>query len=782
MNTSKTNSLQNELRDKVDLFLSHWKFISACLILALGIAFLFLRYANYQYQATAIIKINSDKQQKQLPEISALQDYGLFSSDYTNVTDEIEIIKSRALVRQVVEDLKLNIKYYVKGKIKEQEVYKNPPVILNFFESDSIINSVDTTLFLKMKSINKFTLSNEEGSEIFNYEGDNAKEYAFGDRITSGFGDFIITPNTGKYDITPGTSLKIQLSDITRVVEQYQGKVKTSNEKGSNIIKISLNENIKYKAALVLDKLVEKYNNDVIEDKEKVVEATSNFINNRLNVVSNELEQVDFTAETLQKNNRLTALGSQADIFLQSEKANDAKIINTTNQIQLIDYMKDHLNNNDSDSDLLPADVGIADNSVMQITKSHNELVLQRDRILKNSTDKNPTVINLNEQIAALKQNLNQSLDNIKSANSITLNALNREDARISSQLYSAPTKARQFRDVKRQQDIKESLYLYLLQKREETAISQGMSSPNAKIVDKAYTTMNPVSPKKMVVYLAAFILGLALPIGLIYTKDLLNTNIESKADLEKVVSIPYLGDIPKSNKKNLMIKRVDYSPKAEAFRIIRSNINFLLQKHKSDCKTIFVTSTKAQEGKSHTSTNLAKSFSFSEKKVLLIETDIRVPRVNDYLDITPDKGLTNYISDASLSVSDVTFTIKDNPFLDVIPSGAIPPNPAELLMNERVAELFDIAKKSYDYIVVDTAAVGLVTDTLLISDHADIFVYVVSANNIDKRELHIAQTLYEEKRLPNMAVLLNGTLKRKGYGYGYGNNPQRKKKKFGII
>lgn len=570
MNTSKTNSLQNELRDKVDLFLSHWKFISACLILALGIAFLFLRYANYQYQATAIIKINSDKQQKQLPEISALQDYGLFSSDYTNVTDEIEIIKSRALVRQVVEDLKLNIKYYVKGKIKEQEVYKNPPVILNFFESDSIINSVDTTLFLKMKSINKFTLSNEEGSEIFNYEGDNAKEYAFGDRITSGFGDFIITPNTGKYDITPGTSLKIQLSDITRVVEQYQGKVKTSNEKGSNIIKISLNENIKYKAALVLDKLVEKYNNDVIEDKEKVVEATSNFINNRLNVVSNELEQVDFTAETLQKNNRLTALGSQADIFLQSEKANDAKIINTTNQIQLIDYMKDHLNNNDSDSDLLPADVGIADNSVMQITKSHNELVLQRDRILKNSTDKNPTVINLNEQIAALKQNLNQSLDNIKSANSITLNALNREDARISSQLYSAPTKARQFRDVKRQQDIKESLYLYLLQKREETAISQGMSSPNAKIVDKAYTTMNPVSPKKMVVYLAAFILGLALPIGLIYTKDLLNTTIESKADLEKVVSIPYLGDIPKSNKKNLMIKRVDYSPKAEAFRIIR--------------------------------------------------------------------------------------------------------------------------------------------------------------------------------------------------------------------
>ena len=256
-----------------------------------------------------------------------------------------------------------------------------------------------------------------------------------------------------------------------------------------------------------------------------------------------------------------------------------------------------------------------------------------------------------------------------------------------------------------------------------------------------------------------------------------MNTSIETKADLEKVVSIPFLGDIPKSDKKGLMIKKVDYSPKAEAFRIIRSNINFMLQKHDKSCKTVFVTSTKAQEGKSHTSTNLAMSFSFSEKKVLLVETDIRVPRVNEYLDIKPDKGLTNYISDSELSVADVTYKMKDNPFLDVIPSGAIPPNPAELLMSERVAELFDFAKDKYDYIIVDTAAVGLVTDTLLISDHADIFVYVVSANNIDKRELQqTAQTLFDENRLPNMVTLLNSTVKRKGYGYGYGAEAVKKK------
>ncbi|WP_299229356.1 polysaccharide biosynthesis tyrosine autokinase [uncultured Psychroserpens sp.] len=778
-----TNKIQYELRDKVDLFVSKWKFILFCLILAIGIAFLYLRYANYQYQATASIKINEERKSSQrLPELSALQDYGMFSTDFSNVTDEIEIIRSRTLVKQVVEDLKLNIKYFVRGKIKEQEVYTNPPVILNFFENDSVINTIDTTLYIQIKTPTKFTLSNEEGNDFFDIESANAKEHAFGDRIRTGFGDFVITPNIGQYASEPGSNIKIEMSNIKNTIQEYQAKLKTSTNKGSSIITISLKESLKDKAEMILDKLIEKYNQDVIDDKEKIVKATSDFINNRLDVVSNELEQVDFTAETLQKNERLTALSSQADIFLQSEKENEVKLINTTNQIQLIDYMKDRINDETAENDLLPADVGIADNSVAQITKSHNELVLQRDRILKSSTEKNPVVINLNDQIRALKQNLNQSLDNIQSANRITLNTLNREDARISAQIYSAPGKARQFRDVKRQQDIKESLYLYLLQKREETAIAQGMSSPNAKIVDAAFSMSQPVAPKKNMVYLAAVLLGLLAPVSFIYAKDILNTKIKTKQELLKVLDIPFLGDIPKSERKKKVVQKVDYSPKAEAFRIVRSNIDFMLQDGTKKCRTLYVTSTTAQEGKSHTSTNLASSFSFSEKRVLLIETDIRVPRVNDYLKIKADKGLTDYISDKSLSISDVTVKMEDNEFLHVIPSGTIPPNPAELLMSDRVGELFDIAKKSYDYIIVDTAAVGLVTDTLLISDHADMFIYVVSANNIDKRQLHIAKTLHDENRLPNMATLLNGTTKRKGYGYGYGNNPQRKKKRFGFI
>jgi capsular exopolysaccharide synthesis family protein len=761
----------------VELYLSKWKLILLSLIIAITLAFLNIRYSTFEYQASATIKLKQDENSKKLSEISAIQNYGIFANDFTNVVDEVEIIKSRSLMTQVAADLNLNIQYYVSGKVKAQEVYDDPPININFFDSDSIVNEFDQSIFIKVLSENTYELAKINNNKILEFDKGETTIHSFGDKTTTDFGDFVLIPNPGAYGMSVGSYIEIKLTPLRVIVENYLQKIKVETSPKSNIIKLTLKEEIKEKARLILDKLIEKYNEDVINDKEEVIKVTSNFITNRLDIVSNELEQVDFTAETLQKNNRLTDLASQSNIYLQSERENETKIIQTANQLQLIDYMSDHLSEHNSASDLLPADVGIADNSVSQITKNHNDLVLQRNRLIKNSSEKNPTIINLDNQINALKENLNQSLNNIKTANNITLNTLNREDARIGGQIYSTPGKERQFRDIKRQQDIKESLYLYLLQKREETAISLGMSSSNAKIVDSAYALENPVSPKKNIIYLAAIIFGLFVPVSLIYVRDLIDNKIHSKDDLIKHLSAPYIGDIPKSRDKARLVKKVDYSPKAEAFRIIRTNVDFMLQDVDKACKTIFVTSTTSQEGKSHTSINLATSISFSEKRVLLIETDIRVPRVNDYLNIESKKGLTDFISDKSLSIDDVTTKLKDNRFLDVIPSGTIPPNPAELLMNDRVKYLFEHVKEDYDYLVVDTAAVGLVTDTLLISKFADMFLYVVSANNIDKRQLHIAQTMYVEKRLPNMAILLNGTEHKKGYGYGYGTAPKKQKK-----
>ncbi|MBR9913746.1 MAG: polysaccharide biosynthesis tyrosine autokinase [Algicola sp.] len=776
--SQKSLTNKENIINVVELYLSKWKLILVCLLIALAAAFLKIRYSTFLYQANATIKLKEDENSRSLSEISNLQN-GVFASNLPNVTDEIEVIKSRSIISDVVRDLKLNITYFVNGKVKQEETYSTPPVNINFFMSDSVVENINKSLFIKIISTQQFELSNKNTNKLLTFDSDDSTLHSFGDKVEAPFGNFVLTPNIGTYGSDEGSYIEIRIRPLHSIVEHYLSEIKVSTTKNSNVINLSLKESIKEKARLILDKLIEKYNQDVINDKELIVKTTSDFITNRLNVVSNELEQVDFTAEKLQKDNRLTALSAQSNIFLESERQTDAKINQTSNQLQLVEFMTERLNDDTVETDLLPADIGIADSDVAQITKSHNELVLQRDRILKNSSEKNPTVVKLNDQINALKKNLDQSLQNIKSANEITLRNLNREDSRIRGQIYSAPGKERQFRDIKRQQDIKESLYLYLLEKREESAITLGMSTANAKVIDYAYTNDDPVSPKKRVIYLAALLLGLFVPVSYIYAKDVMDTKVHTKEDVLRLIKAPFIGDIPKSDVKEKLVKKVDYSPKAEAFRIIRTNVNFMLQHADKPCKTIFVTSTTAQEGKSHTTTNLACSFSFSEKKVLLIETDIRVPRVNDYLNIKSKKGLTEFISDKSLKIEDVIIPANDNPFLDVIPSGTIPPNPAELLMSDRVNLLFEQVKKKYDYIIVDTAAVGLVTDTLLISEHADIFIYVVSANNIDKRQLHIAQTMYEEKRLPNMVTLLNGSTKRKGYGYGYGygNNPLRKRK-----
>ena len=781
---SKKTPTSNEIKKTLDLYLRQWKIISICLIIAMALAYSYLRYTTYKYKATAVIKLRDEKQSQKLPSLEEINQGGLFSDGTNKIRDEIEVITSQTLISNIVKELNLNIRYFNQGQIKEQELYTNPPIKLNFFASDSVIYQVDTTLYLKIKSSTEFLMFKNDGKSIIDRDDDEGKKYAFGDRIKTGFGDLVIVPNVGKYSPKIGSNLRVSMSSVRSVASKYQGSLKVATEAGSSVIKIELEDNIPEKAIDVLNQLIREYNEDVIREKEEVVRVTSEFIDNRLQVVSQELEETDFTAEQLQKKNNLTALDSQANLYLESGKQTEAQINATATTIQLIDYLQEEIQQKNKTSDLLPSNI-IADPNASQVIKSHNELVAQRDKLLQNSSDQNPVVINLNNQINALKANLESSLGNMRRSNEITLNSLNKQDARIRGQIYSAPTKQRQFRDIERQRGIKESLYLYLLEKREESAIRLGMYSPNAKILDKAYSSFMPVAPNKMFTYLAAVLLGLALPIGVIYARDLMDTKIYDKDDLQDVLSVPYLGDIPKTSKKNKLINKIDYSPKAEAFRIIRSNIDFILKDKDDKAKKLFITSTRAQEGKSHTSTNLASSISFSGKSVLLIEMDIRVPKILQYLKLKPttDIGLSDFIADKKIKPNDILNDVKDNEFLKVISSGTIPPNPSELLMSDRIKELFDYFDDKFDYMVVDTSAVGLVSDTLLVSKYADMFVYVVSANNVDKRQLvAVAQPLYKENRLPKMTMLLNGTdfgKKGYGYGYGYGTSPGKKVKKW---
>ncbi|WP_188464338.1 GumC family protein [Bizionia arctica] len=775
-----------DLNGIIKPYLNKWKFILLCTIFAVACAFMYLRYADYEYQANAKIKIKETQENDKLAELSRMQNYGLFRTENNNVLDEIEVIRSRIIIEQVVKELKFNIQYFVEGRIKASEEYKNPPININFSATDSIIHTIDTTFNIKIQSANNFLLKGINFTEKFSFNGqeesdldDEGTVYGFGESIATSFGNIIITPRIGEDATKIGSNIIIKISPLSSVVSKYKSNLIISNQEMSSIITLSINDNVQEKAKLFLEKLIEKYNEDVQNDKQQVVDATSEFIDNRLDIVSRELGDVDIDAETIQKTNKLTDLATQSNLSLQSERQNKDRLVDAAMQIQLIDYMSEHIGTNVKSSDLLPSNIGISDNSVSQLTQQYNNLVLEKNRLLKNSSEKNPTVVNLTNQIDQLKTNLTQSLDNIKHTNELNYNSLVTENNRISSQIYAAPKKQRQFRDIKRQQDIKEGLYLFLLEKREEAAITHGVSSPNAKLVDEAYASGIPVAPKKAIIILAALILGFGFPIAIIYMLNLLDDKVHNITDIKKEVTIPFIGDIPRSKNNKLLISKVDYSPKAEAFRMIRTNVEFMLQNIENRSKIIFVTSTTSKEGKSHTATNLALSLSYSDKKVLLIETDIRVPKATNYLDIDNTFGLTNFIGNKKIEIKEVIFQHKDNEYFDIIPSGTIPPNPAELLMSNRVKELFEYVSPIYDYIIVDTAAIGLVTDTLLISKYADLFIFVAKANYITKKQLELAQRMYTEKRLPNMTILLNSVDHRKGYGYGYGYGTSPGKKKW---
>ena len=774
---------KNNFKDILMPYLHHWKIITLCVISALALGFVYLRYTDYQYQATAKIKIKENDSNNRLSEISEMQNYGLFRTENNNVLDEIEVMKSRVILEKVVKELKFNIQYFVEGNITSSEAYNNPPIKINFSAPDSIVHNVDTTFNIKIQSKTNFLLKETDFKEKTFFSNnknisldDEGSVYAFGESIPTTFGAITITPRSGEFPNMVGTNIEVKITPINQVISKYKSNLIIASHEMSSIISLSINDNVAEKARLFLDKLIEKYNEDVQHDKQMVVNATSEFINNRLGIVTEELGDVDLNAETVQKTNKLTDLATQSNIYLESERQNKDRLVETAMQIQLIDFMSQHIERDGAESELLPINIGIADNSIEQLTQQYNNLVLEKKRLLKNSSSKNPTIVNLSSQIKELKSNLKQNLTNMKLTNEMSYQSLAEENERIGSKIYSAPKKQRQFRDIKRQQDIKERLYLYLLEKREEAAITHGVTSPNAKIVDSAFASNDPVSPKKTIILLTALILGFAFPIILIYLFNLLDDKVHNLDDIKSVVSIPFIGDIPKSRKKNQFISKTDYSPKAEAFRMLRANTQFLLQNIDDRAKIIFVTSTVSKEGKSHTATNLALSLAFSEKRVLLIESDIREPKATDYLNVENKLGLTNFIGNNKVKVEEVIVKQKDNKYLDIIPPGIIPPNPAELLMSHRVNELFDKVSTQYDYVIVDTAAVGLVADTLLISKFADLFIYVVKANYITKRQLQLAQRMHIEKKLPNMHIILNNVDSKKGYGYGYGNISTKKK------
>lgn len=748
------------IRAEIEKYLIHWKWFVLGVLLALTIAFLFLRYATPQYSASAVILIKDDKKSGASAELAVFEDLGLGTSG-KNIDNEIEIIKSRKIIGDVIKNLGLNISYFSNGRIKETEVYKNTPFHIVFNTKDKSFYELDTVI-----TISKI---NESEFQLLSIEEERISTHKFGDNIISNLGSFKILKDSLLLANNKESTLKVVIKPLTNLVDAYKSKVNVSPvNKKSSVVTLSLTSAVKLKAENFLDSLVSSYNRDAVLDKNLVSQKTKTFIDDRLKLVKKDFDNVNLELKDYKTSNEVTNIEAESQLILASVDQVKNKIIDANIQLVLSNSLYNELLNNSDKNSLLPTNLGLEDVSIATSIAQYNTLTQNRNRLLRTASEINPTVRNFTAQIVGIKSSLIKSLENSKKGIELTLEELNKEDQKIKARISGVPIQELEMGKIRLQQEITSGLYSYLLKKKEETDISLAVTVPNAKIIDKAYGSNTPVSPKRKIIYLAALLLGVIIPFIIIYLIHLLDTKIHNKSDVQENVSIPFLGDIPKSDEKSkIVINSGSRSSTAEAFRLIRTNLDFMLTNVSEKCKTIFITSTTSGEGKSFISINTAASLALSGKKVLLMGMDLRAPKVTEYLGLPDRKGITNYITDDTLDFNSLIFNIDNIRNLDVISSGVIPPNPSELLMTKRVQHLFESIKEQYEYIIVDTAPVNLVTDTLLITKYADMFMFVVRANYLDKRLLTVPQSLYIDKRLPNMAMVLNDTDPKRSYGYG---------------
>jgi tyrosine-protein kinase Etk/Wzc len=773
MNTtinSVNNSLPNEkldFRDALKTYFAYWRWFALSVIIAFVIASTYLYLASYSYEVSSTILINdNDNAGDTNSDISVFQDLGLFSGPKTSLETEMGVLKSKTLIERVVKELSLNITYYNKTDIKYKELYKDEiPFNINFFMSDLEINNLSQIFFFKAKSETEYALYNEEDRKIC--------EGVFGKRASCEFGEFIITPK----DLNPfkqNETILVKIGQIEEVAIAYKRRIKINVDGlNSNLLTLSLKDGIKLKAREVLDSLISYYNEEAIAYKAQMSEDTDEFINNRIDDILVELTSLDQDVESYKVDNKLSNLDSQTNLVLESNASIANQIVELSSQIQLIDYIIDYFKQNKNE--LIPPNLGLTNEYANQNTIRYNNLILDRNRLLKGANKDNPIILNLNEQIASLRSSIEQNLENTRSSLWFSLNQAKLQENKLDSKIYANPKKQREIRDIERQQEIIETLFLYLLQKREENSISLAVTTPYARIIDKAYGSEIPVSPSKKTVFIIALLSGLMIPFSLIYLKLIFDNKIHNLKTIENSIDAPTLGDIPMS-KSNQQIVSLDKknTHTLESFRLLRTNVSHLLSKTNEKGQTIFITSTIRNEGKTFVSLNLATSFAQLNKRVLLIDADIRNPKsgISIYLKTKQNNGLIEFLTNEELQLEDL-IKRDEKTNIDILPKGILTHGNKEFLSNGRFEKILTYGKNNYDYIVVDTSSINSTADTLLLGLFADLFIYIVRSNYLDKKMLEIPNNLHQTNKLNNMVTLLNYSNPKgvHGVGYDYGSD-----------
>ncbi len=752
--------------------LVHWPWFVFSVIVCIACAWGYLRLTTPVYNISATVLIKDDKKGGGTSVSSELERMGLdgFVSSSGNVDNEIEVLRSKSLSEEVVNNLGLFVTYMDEDEFPKKELYQTSPVLVSLTpqEADKLPGRMEVAMTLQPTGV--MDVQMKVGDKEYRKEFEKLPAVFPTDEGTVAF--FVNNDTLSAVrpeSVTKERHITAFINRPFSVAKGYASSLSIApTSKTTSVVVISLKNTNPRRGRDFINKLLEMYNINANNDKNEVAQKTAEFIDARIGIISKELGSTEQDLENFKRTAGITDLSSEAQIALTGNAEYEKKRVENQTQINLIVDLQKYLQG--SEYEVLPANVGLQDGGLVGAISRYNEMLIERNRLLRTSTESNPAIVNLNTSIRAMRSNVQATLDATLKGLQITKADLDREASRYSRRISDAPTQERQFVSIARQQEIKAGLYLMLLQKREENAITLAATANNAQIIDAAIADDNPVSPKRMMVYLVALFFGMGIPVGIIYLIGLTKFKIEGRADIEKLTSLPIVGDIPLADEKSGSIAVFENKNNlmSETFRNVRTNLQFMLEKDKN---VILVTSTISGEGKSFVSSNLAISLSLLGKKVVIVGLDIRKPGLNKVFNIPQkDHGITQFLTNPSMNLMDLVQPSDINKNLFILPGGAVPPNPTELLARDGLEKAIETLRTNFDYVILDTAPVGMVTDTLLIGRTADLSVYVCHADYTRKAEFTLVNELSENKKLPNLCVAINGLdLQKKKYGYYYG-------------
>lgn len=753
-------------------YLIHWPWFVVSVIVCVALAWGYLRLTTPVYNISATVLIKDEKKGGGANMSSELEKMGLngFVSSSSNIENEIEVLKSRTLAREVVSSLGLFVTYMDEDKFPNKELYRTSPVLVSLTpqEADRLPQTMEIDMLLQPAGAmdvqvkvgkKEYRKHLEKLPAVFPTDEGTVAFFANNDTLSS------LRPES----VTTERHITAYINRPFAVAKGYAGSLLiTPTSKATSVVNVSLKNSNTQRGKDYIDKLLEMYNINANNDKNEVAQRTGEFIDERIDIISKELGSTERDLENFKRSAGITDLTSEAQIALTGNAEYEKKRVENQTQINLVMDLKKYLQG--SGYEVLPANVGLQDAGVAGAIDRYNEMVAERKRLLRTSTESNPAIVNLTTSICAMRSNIQTTLDATLKGLEITKADLIREASRYSRRISDAPTQERQFVSIARQQEIKSGLYLMLLQKREENAIVLAAIANNAKIIDEAQADSTPISPKRMTIYLAALVFGIGIPVGVIYLIGLTKFKIEGRADVEKLTSLPVVGDIPLADEKTgaIAVFENQNNLMSETFRNVRTNLQFMLENGKN---VILVTSTVSGEGKSFISANLAISLSLLGKKVVIVGLDIRKPGLNKVFNLPKKEyGITQFLTNSTVNLMDLVHHSDINKNLYILPGGTVPPNPTELLARDGLEKAVEILRKNFDYVILDTAPVGMVTDTLLIGRVADLSVYVCRADYTRKTEFTLINELAENNKLPNLCIVINGLdLQKKKYGYYYG-------------